>query len=80
MFKGKTYLGILGIAAVISGMLLFLIGKDYSPNWTHWVFGPLLWCMGGALVFAWIVSVFTQAPSDEKADAKTSAKPLGRAS
>jgi putative Mn2+ efflux pump MntP len=58
-------LGIFGAAALVAGMFLFIAGKDFSANWARWVFGPLLWFVGCALIICWAFSASYQAGKTE---------------
>ncbi len=55
------YLGIFGAVALVAGMFLFIAGKDFATNWARWVFGPLLWFAGCALIICWALSASYQA-------------------
>lgn len=53
----KCLLGIVGVLALLAGMLVFAAGEGYSSSWVRWTFGPLLWFVGGALVIGWVAGV-----------------------
>lgn len=58
-------LGIFGAAALVAGMLLFIAGKEFTVNWARWVFGPLLWFAGCALIISWALSASYQASNQK---------------
>lgn len=53
----KCLLGIIGVFALVVGILVFAAGEGYSSNWVRWFIGPLLWFVGGALVIGWVAGV-----------------------
>ncbi|HET8668459.1 MAG TPA: hypothetical protein VFM10_10800 [Terriglobales bacterium] len=57
MFNRKSSLALAGTAALAAGMLLFIVGREFSSNWVRWVFGPLLWFTGCALLISWLATV-----------------------
>ncbi len=69
MFERRHLLGIFGVAALLAGFFVFGSSTDFSTNWARWVFGPLLWFIGFALVVGWIVQTISKssAKQDEMA-------------
>ncbi len=59
------FFGLVGAAALVAGMLLFIIGPDFATHWARWVFGPLLWFVGCALIICWAFSASCQAANME---------------
>ena len=52
MFK-RNLLAIFGVAAIVAGVLVFGAGREFNTNWARWLFGPLLWFVGFAMVVGW---------------------------
>lgn len=59
-------LGFFGAAALVAGMFLFIAGREFATNWARWVFGPLLWFAGCALIICWALSASYHAGDVEK--------------
>lgn len=57
MFRRKSFLGVVGAAAIVAGLFLFISGREFSGHWIPWVVGPLLWFLGGSLVIGWLVAL-----------------------
>lgn len=53
MFRRSNLLALFGMAAIIAGLLVFGAGREFSTNWARWLFGPLLWFVGFAMVVGW---------------------------
>lgn len=73
MFECRHLLGLFGVAALVAGFFVFGAAQ-ISTNWARWVFGPLLWFVGFALVVGWIVQTISRsARQDEEVETKTRA-------
>jgi hypothetical protein len=57
MFRRSNLLALCGMTALIAGLLVFGVGRDFSTNWARWFFGPLLWFIGFAMLTGWGVQV-----------------------
>ena len=53
MFRRSNLLALFGMAAIIAGLLVFGAGREFSTNWARWLFGPLLWFVGFAMIVGW---------------------------
>lgn len=72
MLRHKNLLALFGMAAIIAGLFVFGAGREFSTNWARWVFGPLLWFIGFAMMVAWVMQVVSNtARKQDEESAKT---------
>jgi len=56
MLRRTDAVGIVGIAFVVLGLLLFIVGRAYPAHsniWRDWLLAFVLVILGGALAIAW---------------------------
>jgi 4-hydroxybenzoate polyprenyltransferase len=67
MFR-RNLLAVFGLAAIITGVLVFGSGREFSTNWARWLFGPMLWFVGFAMVVGWAMQLVSSIARKQQDD------------
>lgn len=52
-FRKADWTAVIGLAAILVGMLIFRVGMQFVPAWVAWLVAPLLWYSGFAFLTGW---------------------------
>lgn len=56
MFSRKNRLLVAGVITMLAGGCMFFCSNTLLPVWVTFLIGPFVWYLGGAMVFAGVIS------------------------